>query len=890
MPLRSGTRLGKYEILSLLGSGGMGEVYRARDIQLTRIVAIKVLPQLSLDPDRLRRFEQEARAMAALNHPNILAIFQFGEHEGIPYLVSELLEGETLRELLCHGVLPSRKVIEYAAQIAEGLSAAHVRGIVHRDLKPENVFVTRDGRLKILDFGLAKLVKLHSTPEDSTLTAGTEQGMMLGTVGYMSPEQVRGQDTDQRTDIFALGAIMYEALAGTRAFRGATSADTLSATLREEPPPFTNTSSVPPSLDCIVRHCLEKKPEQRFQSAADLAFALKALSHPTPSAIPWKHTLLRRPTFLFGGILILLLLALGLYWFRGKQVDVKERVKERQLTHNTSENRILAAAISPDGRYLAYAERGALKLAGIDTGETHDIQLPEELLAQLSSVEWFPNGEKLLIETETQAEGNVIWTTSVFGGAPQKLRAHGSSAVASPDGLSIAFVSGEGHEIWVMGPNGENPRTILTSEGQPFSALAWSPAARRLAFAKRTPGETFQAGSIQTISVEGGQPNLVLSDAHLSAEDGLYWTADNRIIFSMSEMGLSSGSNFWGITADPQTGNPIGNPAKITNWGSQSVWNARVSRDGRRLVAIKGHSRSDVFVGELKQQGKSFDSAMLLTSSGGEDTPETWDPDSKSILFRSDRTGWNQIFRQRLPHGQPELLIQGPNDEREVEFSPDSAWILYFAAPYHKGDAEPKSAHLFRSPVSGGSPEQVLEHPWQEGQYFVHCPSRPSASCVLSRWEGNQLVFLEFDPVHGQRAELARTTFVQATHQVEERFSDLDWTISPDGSRIALKDGDLLGKQLRILDLSTHGERSLKLPNAGYIESLRFAAAGDALFAALRDSQDHIARIDFNGHSQILLSGGKNVWLSDPRPSPNGRYLAYAQHTSEDNAWLLENF
>src|SRR6266849_2724001 len=229
--LTKGTKLDDYEVQSLLGSGGMGEVYRARDLRLHRDVAIKVLPSfVSSDPDRLRRFEQEARAAAALNHPNILAVHQMGTYEGAPYLVSELLEGLTLREHVRHGSLPIRKAIDYAIQIAHGLAAAHDKGVVHRDLKPENLFVTNDGRVKILDFGLAKLTQRHWALDDSapTATAGTEPGVVMGTVGYMSPEQVRGEPADHRADIFALGAIMHEALTGRRAFQKATAAETMS--------------------------------------------------------------------------------------------------------------------------------------------------------------------------------------------------------------------------------------------------------------------------------------------------------------------------------------------------------------------------------------------------------------------------------------------------------------------------------------------------------------------------------------------------------------------------------------------------------------------------------------------------------------------------------------
>ena len=300
--LTPGTKLGDYEVKSLLGSGGMGEVYRARDSRLGRDVAIKVLPSfLSADSDRLRRFEQEARAAAALNHPNILAVHQMGTYEGAPYLVSELLEGETLREQIKRGRLSVRKAIDYGVQIARGLAAAHEKGIVHRDLKPENLFVTKDGRVKILDFGLAKLTQPQSGSEHAalTLTKGTEAGVVMGTVGYMSPEQVRGQTADHRADIFAFGAILYEMLAGKRAFQKPTSAETMTAILNEDPPGISQvTTNIPPALQRVVHRCLEKNPEQRFQSASDLAFALDALSESAGSATVYPGKEARKHSFI----------------------------------------------------------------------------------------------------------------------------------------------------------------------------------------------------------------------------------------------------------------------------------------------------------------------------------------------------------------------------------------------------------------------------------------------------------------------------------------------------------------------------------------------------------------------------------------------------------------
>src|SRR5262252_6927210 len=283
MTLAAGTKLGPYEVLAPIGAGGMGEVYRAKDPRLGREVAIKVLPAtFAHDADRLKRFEQEAQAAGALNHPNITSVFDIGSHEGAPYIVTELLEGETLRSRLSAGAISVRKAIDYAVQLAKGLAAAHEKGIVHRDLKPENVFLTRDGRLKILDFGLAKLKseKDESGHTDmQTVSGGTQPGVVLGTMGYMAPEQVRGKTADRRSDLFAFGTILYEMLSGQRAFRGDTAADTITAILTKEPPDLSQTNQeIHPGLDRIVRHCLEKNPEERFESARDVAFDLENLS------------------------------------------------------------------------------------------------------------------------------------------------------------------------------------------------------------------------------------------------------------------------------------------------------------------------------------------------------------------------------------------------------------------------------------------------------------------------------------------------------------------------------------------------------------------------------------------------------------------------------------
>ncbi len=320
MALLTGTRFGSYEILSLIGVGGMGEVYRARDLHLNRDVAVKVLLNLSTDPQRLHRFEQEARAVGALNHPNILAVFHMGTYEGAPYLVSELLKGETLRQAVKRGPLPIRRVLDYAVQIAHGLEAAHEKGIVHRDLKPENIFVTRDGRIKILDFGLAKLTQPLQPSEygTSTVTTGTDPGVVMGTVGYMSPEQVRGDSSDHRADIFAFGAVLYEMLAGKRAFQKPTATETMTAILRLDPPNILDlVPNLPLGLQRILQRCLEKEPEQRFHSADDLAFVLDSVADSSVSgqrSVLVSAPPLKRKTWLIPVSLLILAVPLAILW------------------------------------------------------------------------------------------------------------------------------------------------------------------------------------------------------------------------------------------------------------------------------------------------------------------------------------------------------------------------------------------------------------------------------------------------------------------------------------------------------------------------------------------------------------------------------------------------
>src|SRR4051794_6095801 len=401
MALAPGSKLGPYEIVSALGAGGMGEVYRAHDGRLGRDVAVKILPaSFAADAERLARFTQEAKAVAALNHPNILAVFDIGEHDKTPYIVSELLEGETLRNKLTGGGLPMRRAIDCALQVAQGLAAAHDRGIVHRDIKPENIFISKDGRAKVLDFGLAKQNPMQAFAAEAaaTLTGGpqTTPGMMLGTVGYMSPEQVRGEALDHRSDIFSFGTVLYEMLSGERPFRRDTSAETMTAILKDDPPELASTPQRPisPGIDRIVRRCLEKDPGQRFQSAKDLAFALEAMSGSTSVSAAGRVSGARRfsismPVALASFVAVIAVAGITSFvLFRASRVTAPDF---HQLT--SSRGYIRMARFSPDAQTVVFGgmwngDPMKLWIQRADASEYSPLTVPDSDLLSVS-----PTGE-----------------------------------------------------------------------------------------------------------------------------------------------------------------------------------------------------------------------------------------------------------------------------------------------------------------------------------------------------------------------------------------------------------------------------------------------------------------------------------------------------------------
>jgi Tol biopolymer transport system component len=754
--VNTGAKIGRYEIRSKLGEGGMGEVYRALDPAINREVAIKVLPAaFSTDKERLARFEQEAQAVGALNHPNILVIHHIDVHEGAPYIVSELLEGETLRERLGGVALSLRKALDYALQIAQGLAAAHEKGIVHRDLKPENVFITKDGRLKILDFGLAKLNStgdgIQSQTEVPTRRVNTDPGVVMGTIGYMSPEQLRGKPADQRSDIFSFGAILYEMLSGRRAFRGESTADTISSILREDPPDLSGTNpTINPALERVVNHCLEKNPEERFHSARDLAFAVEALSGTAGTtsaqttilgALPpakWK----KREMLAWSVAALLLLTVLVFSWLYFKRPAAAEPPTSFVVAMPKDATEVSSLAISPDGRSLAFVAivqgkrslfvRSMASLQAQPLPGTDDAHFPF-WSADSRYIGFFSNNKLKKIEAGGGPIQTLCDAQSPYGGT------------WSAEGVILISLDTKG--INRVPAAGGTPTPVLPlDESRKELAQAWPyflPDGRH--FLYQSWNGRSDSSALCVAAIDGSDRKLLLT-----ADSSPAYAAGGYLLFARGTtlMGQSFDIRALKLTGDPfpvveQIGYNYSNSNSTvsvsatgamaylanTTMDRELVWFDRsgkrqetvgpaadindivLSPDGKRLAMQRlVDTNSDIWLMDLSRGVPSrftFDAAT-------EDNP-VWSPDGSEIVFSSGAGNADVLLnlykKPATGVGNPQMLLQTDLAKEATDWSRDGRFIIF-----HVSDQK-NAFDIWILPLFGdGKPYPFLQTQFEESQ------------------------------------------------------------------------------------------------------------------------------------------------------------------------------
>ena len=682
MALSPGTTVGVYEILGSLGAGGMGEVYRARDPRLDREVAIKVLPAGTAgDPDALARFEREALSVARLSHPNIVGIYEFARQGDLVFVVMELVDGETLRARLAHGPMPPRRAVAYAQQIARGVAAAHARGIVHRDLKPENVMITRDDQVKILDFGLAKMVASVDTDVTRAPSVHTTAGMVLGTFAYMAPEQVRGLPVDARADMFALGAVLYEMLSGTRAFKGETAADSMTAILTKEPPELDlATLSISPALERIVHRCLEKQPELRFQSANYLAFAFETLSNATTTsravaAEPPPARRRVRPAVVAPWAVAAVAAGAAVWLALARPASEPRWQHFTRVTEAAGDE--TSPAISPDGTTIAYAARvnGSWGIYAQRVGGHRPAVLVDDAKRDEGAPAFSPDGASIAFH-EADEDGG-IFIAGATGESVRRLTDVGFHPAWSPDGTRIAFTTEEIRDpstrlaqstMYVVDVTGGTPKKIVEGDAaQP----SWSPSGQRIVYWSNTGGQR----DIYTVAATGGPRTAVTNDPSLDWSP--VWSPDGRDIYFSSDRG--GAMNLWRIAIDQASGRVRGQPESVTVGAVASAALPSFSKDGTRLAF---RSR----VGSVNPIAIPFDPAttragtpVVLDQSNNVRVPSAVSPDGSQVAYLSIGDRQEDLFLSAPDGSDMRRVTDDPSRDRGGVFTRDGRSLVFYS-------------------------------------------------------------------------------------------------------------------------------------------------------------------------------------------------------------------
>jgi Tol biopolymer transport system component len=879
MAIGPGARIGPYQVVAWLGSGGMGDVYRARDPRLARDVAIKVMPQgLAASADRVRRFEQEARAAGRLNHPNVLAIYDVGLDEGSLYLVSELLEGETVRARVQRGRLSPRKATGYARQIAEGLAVAHDAGIIHRDVKPENLFVTADERVKLLDFGIAKLRRPDDRASSGHARTETDAGLVVGSAAYMSPEQVRGEVVDARSDLFSLGAVLYEMLAGRSAFARDTAAETMTAILNEDPPPF----DAPRALERLVFRCLEKTRKARCQSARDLAFALDLIAEPTTAEAPapvvsagW-----RRPSSVGAGIVALLVAvaAAGLVRSCGSTepsasvstidtpaVDRLVRATITQLTDWQGTEAL--AEISPDGRFVAFlSDRDGHFDIWMNQVGTPDFRNLTTTLPPMN-----PPGTVLRAFGFTADGGGIWFSTSgnpgdrkmvmpLLGGTPRPFLGDGDITPSwSPDGERVAFVNNRnGDPLFVADATGADAVRILAPEEGVLHNHdpVWSPDGLWIYFTRgREPAEEMD---VWRVSPRGGAPERL---TNLHTEIRFLAPLDVRTLLFVAREADRSGPWLWALDTESRI-------TRRVSWGLEHYTSVAASRDGRRVIATAAHPTSTLWIAPiLDRLAEDHDvvphpvatahataprfsgTSVFVLSTGNKGgglwrfteghATEVWrgaegalseppaiSADGRRMAMVLSRHGRRQLSVSAIDGTNARTLarsidLRGAAGQSTVDWSSDGTWLV-------AGGADAEGPGLFRIPADDGEPVRLV---------------RGQATNPVCSPDGTLIVYAGAF-VAGQAPLMAIRTDGTPVDLASVTVRQGGYRFLPDGRGLVFLPG-LQSRDFWLLDLSTGRQRPLtRLSDLGRLETFDVSPDGKHIvFNRARENSD-IALID----------------------------------------------
>jgi serine/threonine protein kinase len=921
-----GETVSHYHILDGLGGGGMGLVYRAEDVKLGRQVALKFLPEDSAkDPAALGRFEREARSASALVHPNICPIYEFGEHEGQPFLVMQLLEGQNLRELISatgSGKLPFEvdTLLDMAIQISSGLEAAHDHGIIHRDIKPANIFVTTQGEAKILDFGLAKFSResqeeeSESTARDSTkgmegrhrssLLATPDpllsrSGVTMGTAGYMSPEQMRGEELDPRTDQFSLGLILYEMATGQRAFKGDTGPALHGAIFTQTPVPARQLNpQVPAKLDQIIAKTLEKNRTARYQTVSELRAELETLKR----KIAPKSRL--RRSVVIGAPVLALVVVSAIIWLEKRHLQSGTplpNLKLEQLTINSSENPVTGGAISPDGKYLAYTDvRGMhIKLVGSD----QTVSVPQSevfkngVTWEISG--WFPDSTRFLANAHPtgqhrslwSSDDSSIWVVSVLGGVPRQLREHALAWSVSPDGSSVSFGTNKAsfgeREIWLMTQSGEQAHKLYeVGEKNAICCLQFFPNGERVSYIRSDQsGDTLVAHDLR-----GGPVTVLLPPSEMQKMGDATWLPDGRIVYSdpcnSALMRLDTPCNYWSERIDTHSGQVIEKPRRLTNWVGFWMNNPSATADGKHVAFLKSSGeQGTAYVADLETGGTHIHSSRHFTLEEGDDFIDGWFLDGKAALVGVNRGDHYGLFKQSLDSDTPEPIapaVKGGLLE-DATLSPDGRWVVALVWPLTGSpDDESRPQPIVRVPVTGGTPEEIFRVVRPNP---LSCARAPSNLCVISEQTADhkQMVVTAFDPVKGRGAELERFDLAR---DIDLSVDDILSVISPEGTRLAITRSP--EGPIEIQSLSRQPTLTVHARGLDKLGLIRWSADGKALFVSSRTKDGaKVLHLDLQGHTQLLWKCNGECFGT---PSPDGRHLAVSDRSRSANMWMMENF